>query len=66
MNRTEIAADLRKFTGGGMITASQLAAYMGLKKTQRVAEKYLRGLERVGNRYWIPEVAKRLKEETTI
>lgn len=66
MTRTEIAADLRRFTGGGMITASELAAYMGLKKTQRVAEKYLRGLERVGNRYWIPDVARRLKEESEV
>lgn len=66
MTRTEIAADLRRFTGGGMITASELGAYMGLKKTQRVAEKYLRGLERVGNRYWIPDVARRLKEESEV
>lgn len=66
MTRTEIAADLRSFVGGGMITASELAAYMGLKKTQRVAEKYLRGLERVGNRYWIPDVARRLKEESEV
>jgi len=62
MTRTEIAADLRKYTGGGMISAGQLAAFMGLKKAQRVAELYLRGLEHVGNRYFITDVAERLKD----
>ena len=62
MNRTEIAADLRRFTGGGMITAKQLADFMGLKKAERVAELYLRGLERIGHRYFVTDVAKRLKE----
>ena len=62
MTRTEIAADLRKYTGGGMITAAQLAGFMGLKKSQRVADLYLRGLERIGNRYFVTDVAARLKD----
>ena len=62
MNRTEIAADLRRHTGGGMITAKQLAEFMGLKKADRVAELYLRGLERIGNRYFVTDVAARLKD----
>lgn len=62
MTRTEIAADLRRHTGGGMITAKQLAEWLGLKKAQRVADLYLRGLEHIGQRYLITEVAQRLKE----
>ena len=43
MTRTEIAKDLRQFTG--------------------VREKYLNGLEHLGNAYLITEVAARMKEE---
>lgn len=45
MTRTEIAKDLRQFTGAGVITPKQLAAYLGVKTIWRVREKYLDGLE---------------------
>lgn len=66
MTRTEIAADLRRHTGGGMITAKQLAEWLGLKQSQRVADLYLRGLEHIGQRYLITEVAQRLKESCVL
>ena len=62
MTRTEIAKDLRQFTGAGVITPKQLAAYLGVKTVWRVSEKYLKDLEHIGNRYLITEVAARLKE----
>ena len=62
MTRTDIAAALRQFTGAGMITPQQLADFLGVKTVWRVSEKYLKGLEHIGNRYLITEVAERLKE----
>lgn len=66
MTRTEIARDLRQFTGAGVITPKQLAAYLGVKTVWRVREKYLSGLEHLGNAYLITEVAARMKEEMEV
>lgn len=66
MTRTDIANELRRYTGAGMITPKQLAAFIGVKSVWRVSEKYLSGLEHVGNRYLITEVAERIKNETEV
>ena len=66
MTRADIAKDLRRHTGAGMITPQQLAAFLGVKAIWRVKEKYLKGLEHVGNRYLITEVAERIKNATEI
>lgn len=68
MTRGEIAADLRRHTGGGMITPGQLTAWLGMASNTswRVSAKYLKGLEHVGNRYFIPEVADRIKNEMEV
>ncbi len=66
MTRSEIAKDLRQFTGAGVITPKQLADFLGVKTIWRVREKYLSGLEHLGNAYLITEVAARLKEEMNI
>lgn len=63
MTRTDIAAALRQYTGAGMITPKQLADFLGVKTVWRVREKYLKGLEHVGGRYLIIDVARRIKEE---
>lgn len=63
MTRTEIAADLRRHTGSGWITPRQLADWFGAKAVWRVSERYLKGLEHIGHRYLIIEVAGRIKEE---
>ena len=46
MTRTEIAKELRTYTGAGVITPRQLASFLGVKATWRVTEKYLKGLEK--------------------
>lgn len=66
MTRTDIAKALRQYTGAGMITPKQLASFLGVKSVWRVTEKYLKGLEHVGQRYLITEVAERIKEECRV
>ena len=66
MNRTDIAKELRRYTGAGTIRASQLAGFLGQKNVSRVKSKYLEGLEAIGDRaYLITDVAERLKENCT-
>lgn len=63
MIRTDIAKELRRYTGKGTIKAKEVAGFLGDKNVTRVKEKYLRGLEAIGGTaYLIPEVAERLKE----
>lgn len=63
MIRTDIAKELRRYTGKGTIKASEVAGFLGDKNVSRVREKYLKGLEAIGGRaYLITDVAERLKE----
>lgn len=70
MTRTSIAQELRRFTGAGMISVTELAAFLGEKNNSRVKAKYLADdpdsdipiMETIGKKYLIPEVAIRLKE----
>ena len=66
MKAGDIAKDLRDFTKSGTITPKQLSDYLGVSATWRVSEKYLKGLDHIGHRYFIPEVAKRLKEDCSV
>ena len=67
MIRTDIAKELRRFTGKGTIRAKELAEFVGDKNVSRVTGKYLRGLEAIGGRaYLITDVAERLKEACVI
>lgn len=62
MTRTDIAKELRRFTGAGTISRTQLAEFLGEKNRSRVRNKYLLGLEAIGGRrYLITDVADRLK-----
>lgn len=66
MIRTDIAKELRRYTGRGTIRAKELAGFLGVKNISRVREKYLKGLEAIGGRaYLITDVAERLKEDYT-
>ena len=62
MNKKELEKGLREFTGSGFITRSKLASYMG-KKNPRHIDKYLEGLDRIGNDYFIPDVAEAILRE---
>lgn len=67
MIRTDIAQELRRFTGRGTIRASELGMFLGDKNVSRVKRKYLSGLEAIGGQqYLIPEVAERLKEHCSM
>ena len=60
---TDIAKELRRFTGKGTIKAGEVAKFVGDKNVHRVRQKYLIGLEAIGGRaYLITDVAARLKE----
>ena len=61
---TDIAKELRRFTGKGTIRASEVAVFLGDKNVSRVKRKYLSGLEAIGGRaYLITDVAERLKAD---
>lgn len=71
MTRSEIAKELRRFTGSGTISLTQLAAFLGQKNAYRVKQRYLMDdpdsqqpvIEAIGGtRYLITDVAIRLKE----
>lgn len=67
MIRTDIAKELRRFTGKGTIRASEVARFLGDKNISLVKRKYLIGLEAIGgSAYLIPEVAERLKEQCVL
>ena len=63
MIRTDIAKELRRYTGRGTIRAKEVATFLGDKNVSRVRAKYLSGLEAIGGTaYLITDVAERLKE----
>lgn len=58
MTKAELTQDMRRFTGAGVITATQLARYLGKKNVDRERKRFLKGLHPVvGKSYYIPEVA---------
>lgn len=64
MTRTDLYTLLRRHVhGAGVITAGQLAAFLGLKNVGRVKADYLNGLEHINGHYFIADVAKRLQKE---
>ena len=66
MTKTELVADLRRFTGAGVITATQLARYLGKKNVDRERQKFLKGLHPVVSKsYYIPEVAESIMKGGT-
>lgn len=63
MLKREIANELKTFTGAGMITKTQLSRFMGYSRVDKLPARYLKGLKKVGTKYFIKEVAERLSEE---
>lgn len=64
MRKTDITSALRQHTGGGTITATGLARFLGVKDAAYVKRKYLYGLEAISGKYYlITEVAEILKGE---
>lgn len=58
MTRKDLIADMKQTVGGGgFITLSGIASYVGVKSHHSV-DKYVRGLDRINDKYYfIPDVA---------
>lgn len=50
---------MKAFSGSGFITRQQLMVYMGYKDPHKV-DQYLRDLQSIRKRYFIPDVATQL------
>ena len=62
MIRADIERALRSQTTGDFVTRAEVSKALGYRDAHSV-DKYLRGLGRIGNRYYIKEVAERIMEE---
>lgn len=57
MTKQELTADLKRYcNGASFITRTELQKYFGYACPKRV-DKFLKGLERVGGRYFISDVS---------
>lgn len=56
MKRKELIESMQKFTKSGYIIRDELKEYMGYKDPHDV-DKFLKYLERIGKKYFIPDVA---------
>ena len=65
MTTKEIEIALERANGGPFIKVSTLAQFLGDSNLSRVRKKYLCGLQRISGRYFVPEVAQRIKEHVT-
>lgn len=63
MNTNEIARELRLISGGGLISAKEVGAFVRDKNSSRVRAKYLKDLENLSGKYLITDVAKVLRKE---
>lgn len=66
MTKTELAKAMIQANGGPFIKLARIADMVGDSNITRVRQKYLLGLERINGRYFIPEVAERLKEKAVM
>lgn len=55
MDKKSLISDMKRFTGASFITRKQVAEWMG-KKDAHCVDRYLHGLDRVGQLYFIPDV----------
>ena len=62
MTRSEIASELRKISGGGLITTKEVCRFVRDSNSYRVKKRYLAGLESCNGHYLVTDVAKRIKE----
>ena len=59
MDKKQLIEDMEKTAGGRFITARQVADYYGVANAGRFRQEHLQGLQTVGKRYYIPDVATR-------
>ena len=64
MTKQALTQDMKRAAGGAsFITVTQLAAYLGRTNKSKVKYEYLADLDRVGNGYFIPDVAEMLMQK---
>ena len=63
MTRSEITAELRRMSGGGLITLKEVCRFVRDSNTYRVRKKYLDGLESCGGYYLVTDVAGAIKKK---
>lgn len=56
MERRELIYAMEKFAGASFLTRSELAKFLGYKDPHSV-DKYIRGLPRLENRYFVNDIA---------
>ncbi len=67
MTKTELAKEITRANNGSpLIKLSKIAELVGDSNHQRVKRTYLVGLETIGNRYFVPEVAEALKGKARV
>ena len=67
MTKTELAREITRANNGNpLIKLSKIAEIVGDSNHQRVKRTYLEGLEVIGNRYFVPEVAEALKGKARV
>ena len=61
MTKTELIKDMKQSQkGASFITVTALAGYLGRSDKTKVKNIYLRDLEKIGNTYFIPDVAEEI------
>lgn len=61
MIRSQLVKDLRRYTGAGVVTTTELMQYLGYKDRKSV-KKYTHGLRKIGAGFAIDEIADRIME----
>lgn len=62
MTKTDLVRDMKQSVHASFITVTQLAAYLGRSDKTKVKNLYCRDLDKVGNGYFIPDVAQVLMD----
>lgn len=64
MIKTELVNEMKKHVNGALfINVADLSRFLGKTDRQKVKAKYLSNLEKVGNGYFIPDVAAAIMNE---
>lgn len=61
MLKTDVERALRNQTSGDFVSRAEVTRALGYKDPHS-ADKYLKGLGKIGNRYYIGDVAERIME----
>lgn len=62
MNKKELIAEMKQFSGGSFITRKALSDFLALSDPKSV-DRYINGLPRLNQRYFIGDVVDRMLEE---